>query len=182
MIKKIRIQIIYILIGFVNFLLTFIPTFTLKRIIIACSGIDVDQNTTIHRGVRIFSFGRMRIGKNTVINNNCFLDNRACITIGNNVSIAHNTKIYTMGHDVQSPLFLAQGKPVIISDYVVTFSNVLILPGVTLGKGCVVYAGSVVTKSFPEYSIIGGNPAKLIKMRLPESLNYKLDYSLWLAP
>ena len=55
--------------------------------------------------------------------------------------------------------------PVIIGDEVWCGANVTILKGVKLGRGCVVAAGAVVTKSFPPYSIIGGCPAKLIRMR-----------------
>ncbi len=56
-------------------------------------------------------------------------------------------------------------EPVVIEDDVWCGANVTILKGVTLGRGSVVAAGAVVTKSFPPYSIIGGVPAKLIKMR-----------------
>ena len=55
--------------------------------------------------------------------------------------------------------------PVVIDDDVWCGANVTILKGVTIGRGSVVAAGAVVTKSFPPYSIIGGVPAKLIKMR-----------------
>ena len=55
--------------------------------------------------------------------------------------------------------------PVIIEDDVWTGANVTILKGVTIGRGSVIAAGAVVTKSFPPYSIIGGVPAKLLKMR-----------------
>ena len=55
--------------------------------------------------------------------------------------------------------------PVIIEDDVWCGANVTILKGVRIGKGCIVAAGAVVTKSFPPYSIIGGVPAKLIKKR-----------------
>ena len=55
--------------------------------------------------------------------------------------------------------------PVVIEDDVWCGANVTILKGVTIGRGSVVAAGAVVTKSFPPYSIIGGVPAKLIKMR-----------------
>lgn len=58
-----------------------------------------------------------------------------------------------------------QDAPVIIEDDVWCGANVTILKGVTIGRGSVVAAGAVVTKSFPPYSIIGGVPAKLIKMR-----------------
>lgn len=61
--------------------------------------------------------------------------------------------------------------PVVIEDDVWCGANVTILKGVTIGRGSVVAAGAVVTKSFPPYSIIGGVPAKLIKMRFtPEQI------------
>ena len=58
--------------------------------------------------------------------------------------------------------------PVVIEDDVWCGANVTILKGVTIGHGSVVAAGAVVTKSFPPYSIIGGIPAKLLKMRFTE--------------
>ena len=62
-------------------------------------------------------------------------------------------------------------QPVVIEDGVWTGANVIILKGVTIGRGSVVAAGSVVTKSCAPYSIIGGVPAKLIKMRFtPEQI------------
>lgn len=64
-----------------------------------------------------------------------------------------------------------QDAPVVIEDDVWCGANVTILKGVTIGRGSVVAAGAVVTKSFPPYSIIGGVPAKLIKMRFsPEEI------------
>lgn len=61
--------------------------------------------------------------------------------------------------------------PVVIEDDVWCGANVTILKGVTIGRGSVVAAGAVVTKSFPPYSIIGGVPAKLLKMRFtPEEI------------
>ena len=59
-------------------------------------------------------------------------------------------------------------QPVVIEDDVWCGANVTILKGVTIGHGSVVAAGAVVTKSFPPYSIIGGIPAKLLKIRFTE--------------
>lgn len=61
--------------------------------------------------------------------------------------------------------------PVVIEDDVWIGANVTILKGVTIGRGSVVAAGVVVTKSCPPYSIIGGVPAKVLKMRFtPEEI------------
>ncbi len=59
-------------------------------------------------------------------------------------------------------------QPVVIEDDVWCGANVTILKGVTIGRGSVVAAGAVVTKSFPPYSIIGGVPARLLRMRFTE--------------
>ena len=56
-------------------------------------------------------------------------------------------------------------QPVVIEDDVWCGANVTILKGVTIGRGSIVAAGAVVTKSFPPYSVIGGVPAKLLRMR-----------------
>ncbi len=56
-------------------------------------------------------------------------------------------------------------KPVIIKDFVWLGDSVIIIPGITIGKGAIVAAGAIVTKDVPDYAIVGGNPAKVIKYR-----------------
>ena len=58
---------------------------------------------------------------------------------------------------------IVKAKPIIIEDNVWITMNAIILPGVTIGKNSVIAAGSIVTKSMPSNSLIGGNPAKVIK-------------------
>ena len=56
-------------------------------------------------------------------------------------------------------------KTIVISDDVWIGGHVIILPGVHIGNGAIVGAGAVVTKDVPQYAIVGGNPAKVIKYR-----------------
>lgn len=100
--------------------------------------------------------------------------------IGNNVGIAHNTKIYTLGHDLDDPQFKTKGKQVTICDKVFIFSNAMIMPGVTIGEGAIVLAGSVVTKDVEPWMIVGGNPAKIIRER-NHDIDYKQIYPYWFA-
>jgi maltose O-acetyltransferase len=137
-------------------------------------------SSSIHRNAKFFHVGNIECGKNTVINFGCYLDNRRKISIGNNVGIAHNTKIYTLGHDINDPGFNTKGIDVIIHDHVFIFSNVLIMPGVVIGEGAIVLAGGVVTCDIPAYEVWGGNPAKKIKMR-NKKINYKNNYNYWFA-
>lgn len=92
------------------------------------------------------------------------------ISIGNHTVIAAGCKLISANHryeDLNIPINF-QGhdcKPILIDDDVWLGYGVIILPGVHLGKGCVVAAGSVVTKSFAPFSVLAGVPAKLIKLR-----------------
>ena len=63
---------------------------------------------------------------------------------------------------ISSNAYITSKGPVIIGDYTWIGENVSIMPGVNIGKSSVIGANSVVTKSFPERSIIAGNPAKII--------------------
>ncbi|MEJ5092880.1 CatB-related O-acetyltransferase [Sphingobacterium faecium] len=72
--------------------------------------------------------------------------------------------------------------PIVLEDDVWIGSDVIILSGITIGKGCIIAAGSVVTKTFEPYCIVGGNPARIIKKRFDDelisSLN-KIDMGVW---
>lgn len=96
------------------------------------------------------------------------------------MGIAQNTKIYTLGHDLDDPQFKTRGKQVTICDNVFIFSNAMIMPGVTIGEGTIVLAGSVVTKDVKPWMIVGGNPAKPIRERNYD-IDYKQIYPYWFA-
>jgi acetyltransferase-like isoleucine patch superfamily enzyme len=91
------------------------------------------------------------------------------IYIGKGALIAPNVGIITTNHDITNEYEAwYEGKDVVIGKNCWIGMNSMILPGVVLGDNTIVGAGAVVTKSFPEgYSIIAGNPARLIKHLMP---------------
>lgn len=105
------------------------------------------------------------------IGNNCFISTREwssepyLVTIGDNVAITHNVSIFTHGGARVArriyPDFDVFGK-VEIKDWAYIGANSIIMPGVTIGEGALVAAGSVVTKSVAPYTVVGGNPARYI--------------------
>jgi acetyltransferase-like isoleucine patch superfamily enzyme len=116
------------------------------------------------------------IGNNCVINRDCLLDGRqGKIEIGNNVDIARGVWIFTMEHDPHDDYHRPVFGNVTIGDYVWIASRVIILPGVTIGKGALIAAGAVVTKDVPEGKIVGGIPAKVIGDR-KSKLKYELNH------
>lgn len=120
------------------------------------------------------------VGDNTLIpKGSTFYCTRAELRIGNNVIFGPKPTIITGDHRIDligkhiinitdEEKLPDQDLPVIIEDGVWCGANITILKGVTIGRGSVVAAGAVVTKSCPPYSIIGGIPAKVIRMRFTE--------------
>ncbi len=93
------------------------------------------------------------------------------ITIGNNVMLAPRVSIYAENHVFDNPniTIKAQGvakSAVVIEDDCWIAANVVILAGVTIGKGSVIAAGSVVNEDIPAFSVVAGVPARVIKSRL----------------
>ena len=131
-------------------------------------------SSTIHMGANFFKPSGVSIGLDTIIGDNCFLDGRASLTIGNHVDIASQVLIYNDEHDINSETFGNSFGSVTIKDYVFIGPRAIILPGVTIGKGAIVAAGAVVTKDIPDYEIWGGVPAKKISERKIKNLNYTL--------
>ncbi len=112
-------------------------------------------------------FGKtISIGKRTLINMNVTILDGASVSIGSNVLIGPNTGIFTASHPLdyqERRAFAVEFKAITIEDDVWIGGNVTINPGVTIGKGAVVGSGSVVTKDVPSFTMVVGNPAKIVK-------------------
>jgi acetyltransferase-like isoleucine patch superfamily enzyme len=144
---------------------------------LSVDGIKLGDQVSIARDSMLFCTGviaqkgaGITIGDRTGIGARAFLAGQGGITIGSDVITGPNIQIFSENHNF-SNLDLTIKEQGVTKQTTVIGNNcwlgggITILAGVTIGDGCVVAAGSVVNRSFPENSIIGGVPAKLIKSR-----------------
>ena len=122
------------------------------------------HNTHIYPDVVIHNPGKVSIGSNVSIAEFVHMWGGGGISIANNVMIATQTVITSQTHNID----LDKRKtnvygPVHIRENAWIGSGVIILPGITIGNGSVVAAGSVVTKDVPDKTVVAGSPAKVIR-------------------
>lgn len=117
------------------------------------------------------NFGnRVKFGKGVFINHSAILSASGGIEFEDGIMAAPGLKIATINHDMYDRhLTYTYGK-VIVKKNAWLGLNVTICPGVTIGKYAVVAAGAVVTKDVPDYAVVGGVPAKVIKMLDPDKM------------
>jgi acetyltransferase-like isoleucine patch superfamily enzyme len=106
----------------------------------------------------------IRVGHNVFVNQNCTFYDLGGLDIANDVMIGPNVSIITTGHPLEPSQRRATiGKPIVIERNVWIATGATIVGGVTVGENSVVAAGSVVTKDVPPNTLVGGNPAQVIR-------------------
>ena len=147
--------------------------------------VSIGNNTIILSNCRFSVYGNSDKA-NITIGNNCYIcfgfsalcSAKANIMIGNNVLIASNVIVTNENHGINPEIeieYMNQeltAKDVSIGDGSWIGENVCILSGVSIGKKCIIGAGSIVTKSIPDYCIAVGNPVRIIK-------KYNFETHLW---
>jgi acetyltransferase-like isoleucine patch superfamily enzyme len=144
--------------------------------------INIGRHCVIRGILRVDFQGRILIGDSAYVGDSSIISAQSKITVGDNVLIAHGVQIFDNsshpkdhaeraahysailnGYDLSSFESQIDKSPIIIKDHAWIGFNSIILRGVTIGKGAVIGAGSVVTKDVPDYTVAAGNPAKIIK-------------------
>ena len=129
-------------------------------------GTEVPDGVTVLAPV-YFDYGEYtRLGKGTFVNHGCYFMDGGTIHIGQNVFIGPFCGFYTGTHPLNFAdrnKGLEQALPIRIGDNCWFGANVSVMPGVTIGSGCVIAAGSVVSKDVPDNSLVAGVPATIKK-------------------
>ena len=128
------------------------------------------KNVTILEGTQFINPSQIEIGNNSGIGYQCFFEATGPIHIGDWVRIGPKVSMFTTNHnfDRKDTIIKKQGYSVgriDVGDDVWFGANVTVLSNVRIGTGAVVGAGSLVTKDVPDYAIVVGNPAKVVKYR-----------------
>jgi acetyltransferase-like isoleucine patch superfamily enzyme len=145
----------------------------LVNYVVGYSKVKLGKKTKLHPTVILRQAERISIGENCLLNHNNILQagkSTASITIGNNVMTGPNVMMFAFNHGTDLnglPMIEQEYKEgdIIIEDDVWIGAGSVILFGVKIGKGAVIASNAVVNKNVPENAIVGGVPAKLIKLR-----------------
>ncbi len=129
---------------------------------------NLGENVMVHTPLKGVCFDQVKLGDNVVVMSGGLMMSRGGITIEDNVLIAANVQLISNNHDLYDRQLLTC-KPVRICRNAWIGAGATILPGVTVGENAVVAAGAIVTKDVAPNTIVGGNPAKLIKNIEPKN-------------
>ncbi|WP_292473105.1 DapH/DapD/GlmU-related protein [Methanosphaera sp.] len=123
---------------------------------------NTGSNFTLRTPLSGTSFENVKIGDNVFINSNCLMMARGGITIEDNVMLAANVQLLSNNHDEYNRQVLIC-KEITIKEGAWIGAGASIMPGVTIGKHAIVGAGAIVTKDVPDYAVVVGIPARVVK-------------------
>lgn len=139
------------------------PLFGWRSFLLRCAGAQVGGNCHIYPRARIWAPWMLKIGKVVAIADDVEIYNPAGVEVGDLATISQGAFLCGASHDYRRRSFPTVAKPIRIGSGAWVAARAIITMGVSLGDGCVVGAGSVVTKDMPAWSICAGNPCRPVK-------------------
>lgn len=125
-------------------------------------GENIGENSLIMPPIQMVCPEKFKLGRNVLINGNLLAMSMGGVIIGDDVQIAGNVQILTNNHDPYNRELLTCA-PVTVKKGAWIGAGASLLPGVTVGKHAIVGACAVVTKDVPDFAVVVGNPAKIVK-------------------
>ena len=145
------------------------PLFGWRRFVLRCFGASVGEGVNIYSSATIYFPWNLEIGDWSSIGERAMIYNLGPITIGEQVTVSQQAHLCAGTHDHTDPAMPLVKPPITVHDQVWICADAFVGPYVTVGEGAVVGARAVAVKDVPEWTIVGGNPARSIKKRTIES-------------
>jgi carbonic anhydrase/acetyltransferase-like protein (isoleucine patch superfamily) len=155
-------------------LIGWLPPFTFSRSrmrLLRLVGVPIGDDTVVCGRISISGAPHaersLHIGRDCLINEGCRFETGAPITVGDRVYIGHDVTVLTTTHEIGSHHQRCHGRltaPVVIGDGVWIGTRAVVLPGVEIGDGAVVAAGAVVAESVAADTLVGGVPARVLRV------------------
>ena len=136
-----------------------------RVLVLKCFGAKIEWSSHIYASVKIWAPWNLEMGSNSTFGPQVECYNQGKITIGANAIVSQKTYLCASSHDYTKKNFPLTLKPIVIRNGVWVAADVFVGPGVTIGDNAVIAARAVVIKDVEENTIVGGNPAKIIKTR-----------------
>ncbi len=133
--------------------------------LLKCFGAKVSWRANVLPSAKIWAPWNLCIGDFSSIDSAVECYSVDFVEVGTNATVSRRVFLCTASHDISSPTMELVTKPIVIKDNAWVCARAIILPGVTIGEGAVVAAGAVVTKDVAPWTVVGGNPAKVIAKR-----------------
>ncbi len=155
---------------FCNYIVCNIPIWAIRKFLYQMLGMHIGHGSRLLMKVKVVHPWKISVGRYSIINEECFLDGRGGVTIGDNVTVAIYSKLITGYHNIDDDRFSYRSEGIRIEDNTVIFANSIILGGTLLKHGCVIASMSLVRKgSYKENGFYAGVPAKYIRQRCSKS-------------
>jgi maltose O-acetyltransferase len=141
-----------------------------RTALLRAAGVQIGEGSLVQGSVRLTGHGNpcglLSIGADTLVTGGLHADLGAPVRIGSGVRIGHDVSLLTITHALGASWFRAgtsNAQAIVIEDGCWIASRSTILPGVVIGRGSIVAAGAVVTRSVPENTLVAGIPARVVR-------------------
>ena len=141
------------------------PCFGFRRWVLRLFGASVGHEVHVYPSTHVYYPWNLRIGDWSSIGEWALIYNLGQVTIGERVTLSQRVHVCAGTHDYRDPSMPLLKPPVSIEDSAWICADAFVGPGVTVHEGAVVGARGVVVKDVPAWTVVGGNPARAIKMR-----------------
>jgi putative colanic acid biosynthesis acetyltransferase WcaF len=147
------------------------PCFAWRRLVLRMMGASVGKNVHVYSTSRIYFPWLLTIGDDSAIGEGALIYNLGPVVLGSRTTISHCAHLCAGTHDYRDPTLPLLRPPIHVGSDAWVCASAFIGPGVTIGDGAVVGAASVVVRNVQPWTVVAGNPAKVIRERNFEHRN-----------